>query len=72
MAYADDVAVSESARQAAKAANNTAVGHLVADQQHYLNLVTAGRKWGVKNHAMQALLNLGGAVPAGSFKDGDL
>ena len=73
MAYQDDVATSEAARQVSKAGNNNAAGHLAADIAHYQNLVTAGRKWGIRNHAAQMLINLNGALPAGgSFKDGDL
>jgi hypothetical protein len=68
MAYQDDVVVSEGARQVAKAATNTAAGHLAADIQHYTNLVTASRKWGVRNGAMAKLLSIGGSAPAGSFQ----
>jgi len=68
MAFADDVAVSEAARQIAKAATPTAAGHKAADVVHFTNLVIAGRKWNVKTGAMAMLLALGGPVPAGSFQ----
>jgi hypothetical protein len=71
MSYQDDVSVSEGARQVSKAANNTAAGHLAADKTHYLNLITASRKWGVSNNARQALINLGGTPPAQSWQQGD-
>lgn len=67
MAYADDLAASEAKRQSSKMATNTAAGHLAADQAHYAALITAGKKWGVQNNAMQALINLGGVPPAGSY-----
>jgi hypothetical protein len=59
MAYEDDKAVSESQRQVDKANNNTAAGHIAADIAHYKRLLTAGHKYGVKNGAYQALINLG-------------
>jgi hypothetical protein len=71
MAYQDDVAVSEGARQVTKAANNTTAGHKAADITHYTNLVVASRKWGVRNGAMAALLALGGSPPGQSFQQGD-
>jgi hypothetical protein len=71
MAYQDDVTTSEGVRQTSKAATNTAAGHLAADILHYQNLVIAGRKWGVRNHAAQALLNLGGSIPAPGPQQGD-
>ena len=63
MAYQDDVIASECVRQATKQASNSQAVHKAADLLHYQNLVLAGRKWGVKNNAMQAVINLGGAVP---------
>ena len=72
MSYQDDVAVSEAARQVAKAANNTTAGHKAADIAHYQNLVTASRKWGVRNGAGRALLQLGGMPPGGGWVQGDL
>jgi hypothetical protein len=62
MAYEDDKAVSEGQRQVDKTNNNTAAGHIAADIAHYKRLLTAGHKWGVKNGAMQALINLGVSV----------
>jgi uncharacterized protein (DUF2252 family) len=59
MAYQDDKAVSESQRQVDKQTTNTAVGHKAADIAHYQRLLTAAHKWGVKNGAYQALINLG-------------
>jgi hypothetical protein len=59
MAYEDDKGVSESQRQVDKANNNTAAGHIAADIAHYKRLLTAGHKYGVKNGAYQALINLG-------------
>jgi hypothetical protein len=52
-------AVSESQRQVDKKNNNTASGHRQADIDHYTRLLTAGHKWGIKNGAHQALINLG-------------
>jgi hypothetical protein len=59
MAYEDDKAVSEGQRQTDKTNNNTAAGHKAADIAHYQRLLTAGHKYGVKNGAYQALINLG-------------
>jgi hypothetical protein len=59
MAYEDDRVVSEGQRQVDKQTTNTAAGHIAADIAHYKRLLTAGHKWGVKNGAMQALINLG-------------
>jgi hypothetical protein len=59
MAYQDDKAVSESQRQVDKQTTNTAAGHKAADIAHYQRLLTAAHKWGVKNGAYQALINLG-------------
>jgi len=59
MAYQDDKAVSENQRQVDKQTTNTAVGHKAADIAHYQRLLTAAHKWGVKNGAYQALINLG-------------
>ena len=71
MAYSDDVAVSEGARQVEHKAANTDAAHKLADQNHWSRLVTAGRKWGVRNGAMAALLAAGGTAPAGSFQSTD-
>jgi len=65
MAFSDDVATSEGARQIAKAATPTAAGHKAADILHYQNVVIASRKWRVHSNAAQALINLGGSIPAG-------
>jgi hypothetical protein len=71
VAYQDDLSVSEAARQQAHKAATTDAQHRQADIDHYTRLVTAGRKWNVRNEAMQALLNLGAAPPAGSFTPTD-
>lgn len=68
MAYEDDRVASETVRQAAKAVATTQAQHIAADLAHFTNLVIAGRKWGVSNHAAQAVLNLGGTIPAGPQK----
>ena len=73
MAYEDDRVTSEAQRQVTKAANpNNQAAHIAADILHYQNLVVAGRKWGVRNHAGQAILNLGGTIPAPGPQAGDL
>jgi hypothetical protein len=69
-AHKQAVAVAESARQAAKAANNTAAGHKAADITYYKAVLASGRTNGVITGAYQALLSLG--VDPGNSPGGDV
>ena len=71
MSYADDVAVSEGARQTEHKAATTVAQHTTADINHALRLITAARKYHVKNGSMTYLLSLGGTAPAGSWTADD-
>ena len=71
MAYEDDRAVSENQRQQDHKAATTPQQHITADQNHYLRLANAARKWGVHNGAMAALLQQGGTPPNPNFQQGD-
>jgi hypothetical protein len=69
--YETERAVSENTRQNSKRQSNTAAGHLAADIAHYQTLVLLGRAYNIRNGAAQALANLGGAMPGGSWQKGD-
>jgi hypothetical protein len=69
-AHKTAVAVAESARQVAKAANNTAAGHKAADIAYYKAVLASGRANGVITGAYQALLTLG--VDPGNSIGGDV
>ena len=59
-----NVAGYEAARQAAKAATNTDAGHKAADIAYYTSVLKSGQTEGVHTNAMQALINLGAALPS--------
>ena len=71
MSYEDDRVSSEGIRQQAHKTAVTVADHTNADVQHQLRLITAARKWHVKNGSMSALIALGGTPPAGSWTSDD-
>ena len=54
----------ESTRQDSKRSTNTAAGHLAADQAYYTAVLKSGMANGVATGALQALINLGAAIPS--------
>jgi hypothetical protein len=69
-AHKEAVAVAESARQVAKAANNTAAGHKTADITYYKAVLASGRTNGIQTNAQAALASLG--VDTADYRAGDV
>ena len=68
-AHKQAVAQAESARQVAKANNNTQAGHKAADIAFYQAVLSGGRANGIKTNARAALAALG--ADDGQGRDGD-
>ena len=64
MAYQDDYSTAHIAKQTSVSASSSAATVKAAELLYYQRLYIAGLKWGVKNNALQAILNLGGRVPS--------
>jgi hypothetical protein len=69
--FNDDKSVAQSTAQVGHAVATTNAQHIAADQAYYTALILAGRKWGITVNARQALTNLGGQPPAGSWQPTD-
>jgi hypothetical protein len=68
-AHKQAVTQAESARQVAKANNNTQAGHKAADIAYYTAVLQSGRANSIKTNARAALASLG--AEDGQGRDGD-